>query len=119
MTDKPCKVCGSTRRYKSGRCGDCAVKRQRDRREKNHAGHLARKYGITAEDYNRMLAAQGCVCAICGKPEKGKRLAVDHCHATGRVRGLLCMNCNRAIGHFQDDPDLMLRGAQYVQKLPT
>lgn len=64
---------------------------------------LVRKYGITEHDYQRMHEKQGGLCVICGNPEKAKnrRLAVDHCHGTGRIRGLLCGRCNGALGWFE------------------
>lgn len=73
------------------------------------------RYGITIEQYDAMLAAQNGVCAICLNPPRGKmkRLSVDHCHATGRVRGLLCITCNRAIGYF-DNPEWFRRACLYV-----
>jgi hypothetical protein len=64
-------------------------------------GHLERLYGIDRPEYERMSEAQGHTCAICGKPENGKALAVDHCHATGAIRGLLCSNCNKGLGTIQ------------------
>lgn len=78
-------------------------------------------YGITYADYARMLAEQDGLCAICKKPEtsvqdgKVRFLAVDHCHNTGLVRGLLCMNCNSAIGRLGDDPDMLDRAAAYLR----
>lgn len=82
---------------------------------------LRRKFGITGEDFARMLAAQGGVCAVCKKPEthtypsgKVKELAVDHCHDTNVVRGLLCFNCNQGIGRFKDDPALLRAAADYL-----
>jgi hypothetical protein len=73
--------------------------------------HLKRRYGISAEEADAMLEAQGGVCAIC-------RLApaahVDHDHATGAVRALLCFNCNGGLGQFKDDPDLLHAAAYYV-----
>ena len=64
---------------------------------------LIRDYGITSDDYNRMLAEQGGGCKLCGwAPQRGhRRLAVDHCHKTGRVRGLLCAVCNGGIGKLE------------------
>ena len=56
-----------------------------------------RELGVTVEDYDRLLAAQGGGCAICGNPPKTRRLDVDHDHRTGKVRGLLCHRCNRAL----------------------
>ena len=82
---------------------------------------LRRKYGITAADYDLMADAQGGRCAIClGHPtpnsQGGATLHVDHCHATGRVRGLLCGRCNKGLGLFQDDPDLLVRAAWYLRQ---
>lgn len=90
------------------------------RRDKNkHGGarnyHLRRRYGITAEYADRMLAEQGGLCAICREAPAGH---VDHDHATERVRGLLCFNCNQALGNFRDRRDLMLRAAMYLDGGP-
>lgn len=61
-----------------------------------------RKYGITIEDYDRMLEAQGGGCAICGGPPNGRgRYHVDHCHTLGKVRGVLCGTCNLAVGRVE------------------
>ena len=70
-------------------------------------------YGLTAEDYQRLLAAQNGACAVCRQISE-RRLCVDHCHATGEVRGLLCSNCNTAIGLLDDDPERMRAAALYV-----
>lgn len=60
---------------------------------------LKQKYGLSLDEYNTMLKAQNYVCATCGKPNKnGAFLAVDHCHSTNRVRGLLCIRCNTVLG---------------------
>lgn len=83
--------------------------------------HLRRKYGITPEDYDRMLAEQGGGCAICGRgpSERGKYrqyLHVDHCHETGRVRGLLCDQHNLLLGQWGDDVDQLRRAIEYLTK---
>lgn len=93
-------------------------------REANPSYHksafLRRKYGISIEHYDQMLSAQNGVCAICERAEgneiRGRvlALAVDHDHATGRVRGLLCSACNTAIGLFGDDEALMAKARSYV-----
>lgn len=81
-----------------------------------------RVFGITQEDYERMLAAQGGLCAICRQPEsviRGGRtisLAVDHDHRTGRIRGLLCAACNKAIGYARDDPSLLQAAIAYLNQ---
>lgn len=80
--------------------------------------HLIRYYGITAADYDRLLAEQGGGCAICGITNPGRRefFDVDHCHLTGTVRGLLCETHNRGIGIFEDDPELLRRAAEYLER---
>lgn len=70
--------------------------------------HYKSKYGITQDDWDAMYSAQGGVCAICkvpGRTGKHKILSVDHCHTTGRVRGLLCSICNSAIGSLGETPE--------------
>ena len=82
--------------------------------------HLKKRYGVTVEQYNEMLAEQNGVCAVCEKPEaneiggKTPSLAVDHDHKTGKIRALLCSNCNRALGLFNDDPALLAKAQSYV-----
>jgi hypothetical protein len=85
---------------------------------------LKRYYGLTLETYNVMLAAQGGVCAICKGAETyqpktydgPKALSVDHNHATGAIRGLLCSRCNYMIGHSMENPDVLIEGAAYLRK---
>jgi predicted HNH restriction endonuclease len=73
-------------------------KAYRDRNpELGRAKHLKRTYGMTTEEYDTMLNAQGGRCAICGESPLRRRLHVDHDHETGRVRGLLCSRCNTAL----------------------
>lgn len=78
------------------------------------------KYGITLDTYNELIKAQNGNCAICNKPEvalhlgKPKALSVDHCHATGKVRGLLCHACNTGIGSFEDNPELLKQAIAYL-----
>jgi hypothetical protein len=78
---------------------------------------LLKHYSLTLEDYDRMLEEQGGGCAICRTvtPGRGKRsFCVDHDHNDGRIRGLLCMNCNCALGFFQDDIRLIGRAIAYL-----
>jgi hypothetical protein len=76
-----------------------------------------RRYGIDVEDYERMLEEQNGGCYICGKvPEGNRALDIDHDHATGKVRGLLCSNHNRALGLLNDDVVLMLKSVEYLVK---
>lgn len=73
---------------------------------------MRKKYGITFEQYEVMYANQQGKCSICLKHKD--RLAVDHCHSTGVVRGLLCRVCNTAIGMLKDDPTLVERALDYL-----
>lgn len=74
---------------------------------------LKRRYGLTQADYDTMLAEQGGVCWICGT---GGKLHVDHDHDTGKVRGLLCPDCNVGLGYFKDSPVALRRAAAYLNR---
>lgn len=117
--------------YRSS-CKSCQASRAREwfaenserANENRRRWNLENRYGITVEQYAAMLADQGGVCAICGQGEPNEhgrtgtrfRLAVDHDHETGRVRGLLCQKCNRAIGLLGDNPQRLRDAADYVEK---
>jgi len=79
--------------------------------------YLKRKYGITEADYDALLAAQGGVCALCGKKPGRVRLAVDHDHVTGRVRGLLHARCNQALGPLEWSDTVLVRTVEYLNKI--
>jgi len=86
-------------------------------RLKERANNLKRMFGMSLETYDEKLKAQGGVCAICGGLCKsGKRLAVDHNHTTGKIRDLLCGNCNGGLGKFLDNPELLLKAADYLKE---
>jgi hypothetical protein len=75
-----------------------------------------RKYGMTHQDYEMMLAAQDHCCRLCSTPAPDDGvLCVDHDHETGKVRALLCRRCNKALGGFRDDPQLLVNAARYLQ----
>lgn len=98
-------------------CKPCKYEYEQEWKKNNPeavlAGELRRRYGITVEQYEAMLRSQRFRCAICQRRDVA--LVVDHCHKTKRVRGLLCNNCNHAIGKFRDDPEIMRRAIEYVQ----
>lgn len=86
-------------------------------RERQH--NLQRKYGLTIAEYEAMVAAQNGVCAICLKPPtkgNGKKLCIDHCHTTGKIRGLLCCACNSAIGNMEDSIERLESAKEYLRK---
>jgi hypothetical protein len=73
------------------------------------------KYGITHEEFEGMLLGQQGVCAICLTHIVESTAEVDHCHVTGKVRGLLCNQCNKGLGNFRDDPEFLRRAVLYLQ----
>jgi hypothetical protein len=80
---------------------------------------LKRTYSITPEAVDSMLKEQGSGCAICGTRDFGPRGSnIDHCHETGKVRGLLCINCNQALGKFKDDTSLLKKAIEYLENHP-
>jgi transcription elongation factor Elf1 len=78
---------------------------------------IRNQYGITLKQYELMLDKQKFKCAICGKHDEveGRRLAIDHCHTTGKVRGLLCGKCNRGLGLFYDNEELLQNAIKYLK----
>ena len=97
------------------------AKRWRDENPEKHRDIKLRRYGMSGEQYDEMLARQGGVCAICDRPETARHagtvraLAVDHNHQTGRTRALLCQRCNHTLGRMNDDPQLLRRAADYLE----
>lgn len=133
-TEKVCASCGRTLPvaefsgrgdgtiFKRPYCRDCCNRRRSEEWERRFFAGL----GIDREEYDRMADAQGHRCAICGCDEgeatRGKPiraryrwLRVDHCHKTGKVRGLLCDKCNLGIGNFNDDLSLFAKAVEYLQ----
>jgi hypothetical protein len=108
------------------RCKSCEGSQQKARRTANpgraaastRKSKLKKSYGITPEEFDTMLEDQYGACSLCGSTSPGgrdKRFHVDHDHATGAVRSLLCSSCNVGLGHFRDNPALMRRAAAYVE----
>lgn len=83
-------------------------------KESTLKAHLLCHYGITPDDYRRMLREQKGLCAICGKSEKN--MHIDHDHETGKVRGIICVSCNHMLGRAYDDIDILLNAVQYLRK---
>ena len=102
-------------------CSRACIEAERTASGRGRDRHLQRKYGITLAQYEEMLAAQGGGCALCGKrpDEQGRYtryLHVDHCHATGKVRGLLCDRHNLMLGQWGDTPDLLRKAIDYLTR---
>lgn len=106
-------------------CKACLMETNAERNEKPDAAHKRRQqhlrglYGITAEEYELLLRAQGGVCAVCKKPPRKRRLSVDHDHVTMRVRGLLCNYCNLRIIGKARDAELYRQAAEYLSNPPA
>lgn len=125
-----CEACGGIflarpsnkkRKY----CGDAECKKKReserylrwkkDHPERARSNNLRYQYGITIDDFEKMLEAQRGCCAICGEPPaQGKKLVVDHCHQEGHVRALLCNACNTGIGLFEERPERLIAAARWL-----
>lgn len=114
-----------TKRKATGKPALCATHRRTRRlvrRDYSWERHLMETYGITPEEYWRLYDAQDGRCYICNRyraPDR-KKLSVDHCHRTGRLRGLLDQKCNRdVLGYFGDDPAAFDRGKEYLTNPPA
>lgn len=115
-----CKECGNaaTRKYaqankarRNERLREWRRKNPEAARAKDIRARLKRKYGLTPDDVEAMNEAQGGRCLICGVET---RLFVDHCHTTGRVRGLLCPSCNTFLGRVEANREILVRMAEYA-----
>jgi hypothetical protein len=120
-----CKLCWNARTtaYKKANRQRMNAARRESRKRQTLRGSkwaledmLRARYGITVADLDALTAKQEGLCALCGEPPKfGKRLHIDHSHETGRVRGLLCLQCNAGLGQLRDDPALLRRAIAYLE----
>ncbi len=123
ITLKKCKHCGGQKQiYARGVCQICYIKKwRRDNPDNAYITHrryrLRKLYNISLEQYDEMLKSQRGRCAICRTKScrSGKPFAVDHSRKTGKVRGLLCIRCNQAVGQMNDDPRLFDATAEYLR----
>lgn len=136
--EKQCRLCKKTKNInffnKAGRgdalrssCKQCDAKQYKQWKDKNRDKYLNSstnsalkiKYGIGLEEYQKLLSEQNHCCKICRSKKPGragvKRFAVDHCHKTQKIRGLLCMQCNTAIGLLNENPILFDAAKQYLE----
>src|SRR5262249_41281101 len=126
---KRCPDCGEwkpldefprNKNSKDGRhayCKPCHNARGKESKQRLYGGerhyHLMRRYGISAAEFDRLLAEQGGACAICGRED---REHVDHDHQTGKVRGILCFNCNGGLGQFSDNTERLANAIEYLEE---
>lgn len=122
-----CRSCSSAmnkkwREENKERCAQHRANRRGNEKAKEYdrVRSYKRRYGISAEIYNEMKVAQGYACAICGMSEHEHKLSrwgvlcIDHNHATGAVRALLCAQCNKGLGSFKDSVDLLSKAIEYL-----
>ncbi len=116
------KACAENYQNKKQEYKDRSKKRREEKPEKvalkKREWYLQNTFNITIDDYNNMFNAQNGCCDICKQHQSNftKRLFVDHCHTTGKVRGLLCSNCNSLLGHAKDNLDFLENAKQYLIK---
>lgn len=94
-------------------------KTKEEKKKKVYASKLKRTYNFSVEEYNILLKEQNYSCRICKTTEPTEtktKFCVDHCHTTGKVRGLLCNKCNAGIGMFNDNPDLLVSAISYLKE---
>lgn len=125
-----CRICkcAAVRRYREENPEVARASAKKSRKKQyattGRARVLRSKYGITPEQYDTLLVEQGGVCLICGEGPSGRSnngdlheyLAVDHDHETGKVRGLLCVPCNRGLGFFRDDPQRLQSAIEHLAR---
>jgi hypothetical protein len=97
----------------------CGLQAKSKKRITDAVSDLKCKYGLSESQFINMFKQQNGTCAICKKPDLKRLLCVDHCHTTGRVRGLLCYKCNLAIGHLKDNTGSLKSAIEYLQKEKT
>lgn len=99
--------------YCSKQCANKNMYKKSRLKQLNKGYQLKKQYGLSLEDFLALQEYQNSSCAICGKVTT--KLYVDHCHTTGKVRGLLCMNCNTGLGHFKDNQTFLAKAIEYLE----
>ncbi len=107
-------------------CKECDTKKSKQyyqnnkekRAKSDRIYKLKNRFNITLDDYDGILKEQNYCCYICNAHQSifSRKLVVDHCHKTGKVRGLLCSSCNQGIGHFKDNIDSLKKAVEYLEK---
>jgi hypothetical protein len=115
LSDAACPH-GHYRRYvTTNNCIDCDVESRAKRVEKARWTRMKKKYGLSELDVSQMMNKQNCQCVICNI-NLMSGYHVDHCHSTGKVRGLLCQKCNQAIGLLRESESLFFKAAKYIRE---
>lgn len=136
---KRCKVCGlekpiqefymqldatKKRRYAKAQCKLCdnarRAKHYEEHREEARWQAVFKKYGLTQQSWSKLFESQGSCCAVCRSesPNWGRGWLIDHCHTSGKIRGVVCTNCNLLIGHAQDNISILEATIKYLLRHP-
>lgn len=97
----------------------CPIKRKQKlirEQQRTRNNDIKKKFGITQDQYLLILEKQDFKCAICSKLKSSTNFDIDHCHKTGKIRGLLCRSCNLGLGYFKDSPNLLNKAALYIDR---
>ena len=124
--DTICKVCNRKRvkewRHLNPEKRKLQAKRESDpNKEYNRRKHLKHTYGITVEEYDELYMSQQGYCAICGihQSQTKTKFHLDHCHTTGKIRGLLCQHCNHLLGRARDSREILQNAIKYLDNTDT
>ncbi len=109
---KPCANANSRKNHKR------RMENLPEYREAKRASYIKSAHGISVREYEERLRAQGSICRICSTnlEPSGHLTHLDHCHVSGNLRDFLCTNCNRGLGHFQDNEELLMEAVEYLKK---
>lgn len=115
------RASGDNKFGRHNECKSCKNKRQTKAYKLQPLIKRCKKFGITIEQYEEMVSIQNNSCAICRKHKddfsgRGNNFHIDHCHTTGKLRGLLCSNCNTGLGQFKDDGEIMKNAIEYIKR---
>lgn len=120
-TFKTCILCNKVEslrgRARSPNCTECNYKKNKLKFKSYRRGYnLKYLYNITEVDFDILYSKQNGFCAVCNMNVPTTDMVVDHCHTTGKIRGLLCHLCNRGLGQFKDNWNLLIRAADYLKE---
>ena len=103
----------------SNYCKPCHQKYMKDNPKYIAKWRLKNSYGMTLEEKEALLKSQNNKCKICKDELQGKKLHIDHCHTTGKIRAILCHHCNTGLGLFKESPELLTKAIEYLEKHAT
>lgn len=123
-TQQTCRICGVSKLLSEFHFRKDNGKHRTECKSCRNTKEAVRRYSTTVEDIDRLREQQNNCCAICGTHADDishstftvNPLVIDHCHKTGHIRGMLCPTCNAGLGHFKDDPVLLIAAAEYVSR---